>query len=680
MICTLQNNARRAFAGSAQSKGMVCKMSSKEHTAAALDLASSPAAADEQVGTTASAATANPLVQAALEYHAKPRPGKISVEVTKSAASARELSLAYSPGVAEPVRCIAADPEAAYEYTAKGNLVGIISNGTAILGLGDLGPLASKPVMEGKALLFKRFAGIDCFDVEVDATDVPTFVDTVARIANTFGGINIEDVSAPSCFDIEEQLVERCSVPVFHDDQHGTAICVAAGLLNALELQRKQLRDVRVVCLGGGADGTACLKLLISMGLPAEQITVLDRQGCIHTGRSNLPPYKAQFARDMTHRTLDDALAGADVFLGVSGADLLSPALLASMAPRPIIFALSNPDPEIRPELAHRIRDDVIVATGRSDYPNQVNNVLGFPFIFRGALDVRATRINDAMKMAAVAAIAAIALLRGVRPGPMDTVEIMSPLALPIPRGLVDAAIPIVTGFAVVYFLVACVDLILRYRRSRAVERAQLKWFAASFVFLVAAFVLVLLVAEPWLAEALPPQLFGIITTLTFTLGLGGMATAIGIAVLRYRLFEIDRLVSRTVTYAVIVGLLVAVYAAAVVGLPRFLPGAGRSDVVVAASTLLVAALFSPLRRRVRVAVDRRFNRAGYDAAAASEAFAARLRDEVDPDALADALQTTVRSTLAPATTALWLAADGSRRAPEAEGSVAQAPDPHRAP
>lgn len=348
------------------------------------------------------------LDKAALEYHAHPRPGKIAIEVTKSSATARELALAYSPGVAEPVRRIAEDPEAAYRYTAKGNLVGIISNGTAILGLGDLGHLASKPVMEGKALLFKRFAGVDCFDIEVDARDVDTFVDTAARIADTFGGINLEDISAPSCFEIEARLAERCNIPVFHDDQHGTAICVVAGLRNALELQGKRFEDVRVVCLGGGAAGVACLELLIDMGVRRENILMLDRKGCVHSGRENLPEYKARFAVDTPHRTLEDALAGADVFLGLSGPDLLSPDLLQSMAPRPVIFALSNPDPEIRPELAHAVRDDVIVATGRSDYPNQVNNVLCFPFMFRGALDVQATCVNQAMKVAAVEAIAEI--------------------------------------------------------------------------------------------------------------------------------------------------------------------------------------------------------------------------------------------------------------------------------
>jgi malate dehydrogenase (oxaloacetate-decarboxylating)(NADP+) len=287
--------------------------------------------------------------------------------------------------------------------------VGIVTNGSAILGLGNLGALASKPVMEGKALLFKRFADIDCFDIEVNADTPEAFIDTVARIADTFGGINIEDVGAPACFEIEAALKARCSIPVFHDDQHGTAICVAAGLVNALALQEKRLEEVKLVCLGGGAAGTACLRLLRAMGMPKEHITVVDRQGVIHDARGPLPSYKAEFANTTEARTLADALAGADVFIGVSGANLLSADLLASMAPRPVIFALANPDPEIRPEAARAVRDDVIVATGRSDFPNQVNNVLCFPFIFRGALDVRATDINEAMKIAAVEAIAALA-------------------------------------------------------------------------------------------------------------------------------------------------------------------------------------------------------------------------------------------------------------------------------
>jgi len=344
----------------------------------------------------------------ALAYHAQ-RPGKIALEITTAAETARDLSLAYTPGVAEPVRAIAERPLSAYDYTAKGNLVGIVSNGSAILGLGDLGHLASKPVMEGKALLFKRFAGVDCFDLEVDAQSVEAFVDTVARVADTFGGINIEDVSAPSCFEIERRLAARVNVPVFHDDQHGTAICVLAGLRNALELQGKRIEDISVVCLGGGAAGSACIKLLRSLGADPERMLMVDRKGVIHREREDLPEHKAEFAVSTPARTLADAMHGADVFIGVSGADLLAPELLARMAEKPVIFALANPDPEIRPELAHATRDDLIMATGRSDYPNQVNNVLCFPFIFRGALDVRASEVNAAMNVAAVEAIAAIA-------------------------------------------------------------------------------------------------------------------------------------------------------------------------------------------------------------------------------------------------------------------------------
>ena len=349
------------------------------------------------------------LRRAALEYHASPRPGKIGTHVFKPAESARDLSLAYSPGVAEPVLAIAADPEAAYRYTNKGNLIGIVTDGSAILGLGKLGALASKPVMEGKALLFKRFADLDCVDIEIEADNSKDFIDTVARIADSFGGINIEDVAAPQCFEIETALRERCKIPVFHDDQHGTAICVVAGLLNALEIQGKKLADVRVVCLGSGAAGTATLRLLRAMGAPVEHLTAVDRQGVIHTGRGPLPDYKAEFARHTDQRTLADAMRGADVFIGVSGANLLAPELLASMAAKPVVFALANPDPEIRPEAAHAVRKDVIVATGRSDFPNQVNNVLCFPFIFRGALDVRAHTVDDAMKVAAAHAIAQLA-------------------------------------------------------------------------------------------------------------------------------------------------------------------------------------------------------------------------------------------------------------------------------
>ena len=348
---------------------------------------------------------AEDMKQAALDYHANPRPGKISVELTKPAETSRDLSLAYSPGVAEPVREIAKDPELAYKYTAKGNLVAVISNGSAILGLGNLGPLASKPVMEGKSLLFKRFAGVDSIDIEVESESPQAFIDTVKRIANTFGGINLEDIKAPECFEIERTLIEECDIPVFHDDQHGTAIVTVAGMLNALELAGKSIDKARMVCLGAGAAANACSKLLISCGMKPENILMLDRQGVIHTGRDDLNQYKAAFAVDTECRTLDDAIEGADVFLGLSGPNLLSPEQLTRMADKPVVFACSNPDPEISPEKAIEARPDVIMATGRSDYPNQVNNVLGFPFIFRGALDVRAKVINEEMKVAAAYAI-----------------------------------------------------------------------------------------------------------------------------------------------------------------------------------------------------------------------------------------------------------------------------------
>jgi malate dehydrogenase (oxaloacetate-decarboxylating)(NADP+) len=346
--------------------------------------------------------------QAALEYHARPRPGKISVEVTKPAATMRDLSLAYSPGVAEPVREIAREPELAYRYTSKGNLVAVISDGSAILGLGDLGALASKPVMEGKGILFKLFAGIDVFDIELEAESPQAFIDTVVRIHKTFGGINLEDIKAPECFEIERTLKELCDIPVFHDDQHGTAIVVAAGLVNALKIQQKKIEDIRVVCVGAGAAGVASIKLLIEMGARKENILVLDRKGVIHSRRNDLTQFKAAFANDTSKRSLDDAIEDADVFIGVSGADMLTQDMVRKMAPKPIIFALANPDPEIRPELAREVRPDAIIATGRSDYPNQVNNVLGFPYIFRGALDVRAKAINEEMKIAAVHAIAAL--------------------------------------------------------------------------------------------------------------------------------------------------------------------------------------------------------------------------------------------------------------------------------
>ena len=345
------------------------------------------------------------LNKAALEYHKNPKPGKISVEITKPTQTAWDLSLAYSPGVAEPVREIAKDPENAYKYTAKGNLVAVITDGSAILGLGNLGPLASKPVMEGKGVLFKRFAGIDVFDIEVDAESPQAFIDTTKRIAGTFGGINLEDIKAPECFEIERILIEQCNIPVFHDDQHGTAIVTAAGMINALEIQGKKIEEAKIVCLGAGAAAIACMKLLISCGVNAENIYMLDRKGVIHSGRDDLNQYKAMFAIDTDKRTLADACEGADVFVGLSGPNLFPAEALKTMASNPVVFACSNPDPEIAVELAHQTRDDLIMATGRSDYPNQVNNVLGFPFIFRGALDVRASVINEEMKVAAVHAI-----------------------------------------------------------------------------------------------------------------------------------------------------------------------------------------------------------------------------------------------------------------------------------
>lgn len=343
--------------------------------------------------------------QAALDYHSDPKPGKIGIEITTSAETQGDLALAYSPGVAEPVRAIAENPEAAYDYTIKGNLVAVISNGTAILGLGNLGALASKPVMEGKALLFKRFANIDSIDIEVESEDPDVFVDTVKNIAKTFGGINLEDIKAPECFDIELRLKALCDIPVFHDDQHGTAIVTAAGLINALEIQGKTLEQAKIVCLGAGSAAIAGMRLLISLGADRNNITMLDRQGVIYQGRDNINEYKAEFSRETDRRTLDDACVDADVFIGLSGSNLLTAESLLKMAPKPVIFACSNPDPEIAPALAHATRDDIIIATGRSDLPNQVNNVLGFPYIFRGALDVRSTAINEAMKVAAVHAL-----------------------------------------------------------------------------------------------------------------------------------------------------------------------------------------------------------------------------------------------------------------------------------
>jgi malate dehydrogenase (oxaloacetate-decarboxylating)(NADP+) len=353
--------------------------------------------------------TAESIDQQALDYHAEPSPGKLAMAITKPCDNQKELSLAYTPGVAAPVRAIADDAEAVYRYTGKGNLVAVITDGSAVLGLGRVGPLASKPVMEGKAVLFKRFADIDVFDIEVQADSSDAFVETVANIAPTFGGINLEDIAAPACFEIERRLQQRLDIPVFHDDQHGTAVIVAAGLLNALDIQQKQIDQVRIVCLGAGSAAIASMELLLALGAKRQQMVMVDRQGVIHAGRQGLNEYKQRFAVESEMRSLADAMVGADVLVGVAGPDTVSAEMVATMAEKPVIFALSNPVPEILPQMAHSVREDLIMATGRSDYPNQVNNVLGFPFIFRGALDVRARCINHEMKVAAVAELAQLA-------------------------------------------------------------------------------------------------------------------------------------------------------------------------------------------------------------------------------------------------------------------------------
>ncbi|MBV2147228.1 NADP-dependent malic enzyme [Sphingobium sp. AS12] len=349
--------------------------------------------------------------RAALDYHRFPRPGKLRIEPTKRMVNQRDLALAYSPGVAAPCMEIAADPDKALDYTARGNLVAVISNGTAVLGLGAIGALASKPVMEGKAVLFKKFADIDVFDIEIDTTDADKFVEAVALMEPTFGGINLEDIKAPECFAIEARLKERMNIPVFHDDQHGTAIVVAAAVRNALVLQGKTLADAKLVTSGAGAAALACVDLLVSMGLPLDNVTMTDKDGVIHSGREGMLPNMARYARVTNARTLPDVLPGANLFLGLSAPGVLKPEWLPLMAPNPLIFALANPEPEIRPEAAREVRPDAIIATGRSDYPNQVNNVLCFPYIFRGALDVGATQINEAMKAAAAEAIAGLARL-----------------------------------------------------------------------------------------------------------------------------------------------------------------------------------------------------------------------------------------------------------------------------
>lgn len=351
------------------------------------------------------------LKEKALEYHRmNNKPGKIEVVSTKPCMTADELSLAYTPGVAEPVLEIAENPDNAFWYTSRGNLVAVISNGTAILGLGDKGALASKPVMEGKGILFKRFADVDVFDIELDTKDPKKIIEVVKMMEPTFGGINLEDIKAPECFEIEDALVEMCDIPVFHDDQHGTAIISTAGLLNAAEIAGKKMEDLKVVVNGAGAAGIRCTEMFIAAGVSPENVIMCDSIGVIYKGRTErMTVQKEKFAVETSSRSLADAVSGSDVFIGLSVADALTPEMLLSMNHDPIVFAMSNPNPEISPELAHATRNDVIMATGRSDYPNQINNVLGFPFIFRGALDVRASRITEGMKMAAAVALAELA-------------------------------------------------------------------------------------------------------------------------------------------------------------------------------------------------------------------------------------------------------------------------------
>ena len=358
----------------------------------------------------------------ALDYHAKGRPGKIEVNPTKETDTQKDLALAYSPGVAAPCLAIEADPTKVYDYTTKGNLVAVISNGTAVLGLGDIGPLASKPVMEGKAVLFKIFADIDVFDLELDTKDLEEFIRTVKILSPTFGGINLEDISAPDCFEIEERLKAELNIPIMHDDQHGTAIVSAAALLNALELTGKKIEEIKVVINGAGAAATSCASIYLALGLVRENLFMFDTKGLIHPDRDNLDGRKKMFTNQnhVLDATLEEVLVGADMFLGLSKADVLNESMLLSMAKDCIVFALANPNPEINYDIAMRTRPDIIFATGRSDYPNQVNNVLGFPYIFRGALDVRATKINEAMKLAAVHALADLTKM----PVPQEVIDI----------------------------------------------------------------------------------------------------------------------------------------------------------------------------------------------------------------------------------------------------------------
>ena len=351
----------------------------------------------------------NELMKEALAYHAEGGPGKIEIRPTKPDATQYDLSLAYSPGVAAPCLAIADDPAKAYDYTIKGNLVAVITNGTAVLGLGDIGPLAAKPVMEGKCMLFKHFSGINAFDIEIDTIDPEEFIAAVKRIAPTFGGINLEDIKAPECFEIERRLVEELDIPVMHDDQHGTAIIASAALINAMHLSGKRIDEAQIVVNGAGAAAIACARMFLALGARRDQITMCDSRGVVTTRRTDLNSVKREFATDRPVTTLREALVGADVFLGVSTAGVLDADMVRSMAGNPLVMALANPDPEISYDEAKAARPDVIVATGRTDYPNQVNNVLGFPYIFRGALDVRARKINEAMKLAAAHALAELA-------------------------------------------------------------------------------------------------------------------------------------------------------------------------------------------------------------------------------------------------------------------------------
>ena len=395
------------------------------------------------------------LKKQALDYHQFPKPGKLSVESSKPCATQDDLSLAYTPGVAVPVIEIRDNPENAYKYTNKGNLVAVITDGTAVLGLGNTGALASKPVMEGKAVLFKRFADIDVFDIEVNAATPDEFIQTVVNIAPTFGGINLEDIAAPHCFYIEKTLKERLDIPVFHDDQHGTAVIVAAALLNALKLQEKTIDNVRIVFLGAGAAGCSCAKLLKLMG--AENITMVDRKGIIDTNRKDLHSNNRDLAiQPSSNKTLGDAMQDADVFIGVSAKNALDANLIKGMASKPVIFALANPDPEVLPSVAHAIRDDIIMATGRSDYPNQVNNALCFPYLFRGALDAKATEITEEMKIAAAQALSAL------------THE-------PVPKSVLEAYNLTELSFGPDYIIPKPFDQRLLEKVSSAVKAAALK-------------------------------------------------------------------------------------------------------------------------------------------------------------------------------------------------------------